>query len=570
MKRYPKGKITPHGWYHLVKGEKPMMWLTAYDDSMRFDLSGGLAIPDRYEAPEAAHLVGLKGLIPPWKHIQQKGATQDGVTHIDALYDPIEVTADLQCWGRDARHTRTVYRDLIASIDAKQQSLLHFWTHEEGHWWAPIRWFQGAPPEPVAITTHQNVSLRLQADDGFWRTHDHTSVFQFSYADFTEEFGTDYADDAGPDWPLRYNGEGGGHVYTSGGLLRFQDDPDDWTLTETREVVAGPYRDFETETDNQVVSMVFGGLQEWSFPDSGANDLWARMGRDSNGDWDGNGIRLRVQRHWIKLSRFNNFSQTVLFQRPLLVRALPGERFTLVAGYTGNERLFKVFRGKRGQLEILAHKESGTGSELGPDFRGVGWGMQAGGAVITQATPAPIRAVEAGDNAMATQSGFLERVNIGDQPMWDDYTLFGPFSKVKIYDGPGSSEYVEFGPLLDNQIVFLRTDPRSNTTLVQDLTTVPPTPQELNLFQDALSKFLSFAGMNNSALGDQVKSLFGIRPPQGNLYKYLNGRFSDNAAIPAKSPGNGASPYFVKVEIEGGNADSRVIASGTPKRRYPL
>ncbi|SIM95908.1 gp23 protein [Mycobacteroides abscessus subsp. abscessus] len=188
---------------------------------------------------------------------------------------------------------------------------------------------------------------------------------------------------------------------------------------------------------------------------------------------------------------------------------------------------------------------------------------------MTQATPAAIRKIAAGDNSEVSQEGFLQRVNVGDQPMYDDYTLFGP-GIFKIYDGPGSDEFVEFGPLLPNQIVFLRTDPRVNTTLVQDLTAVPPTPQELDVFQDAISKFLSFAGMNNSAFGDQIKSFFGIRPPQGNLYKYLKGRFSQNAAIPPKSPGEDAKPYFVKVAIDNGNADSKIIASGTPLRRYPL
>ncbi|EUA18481.1 gp15 domain protein [Mycobacterium xenopi 3993] len=37
-------------------------------------------------------------------------------------------------------------RDLIASIDAKQQSEFSWLTHDLGYWWAPIRWFKGAPP----------------------------------------------------------------------------------------------------------------------------------------------------------------------------------------------------------------------------------------------------------------------------------------------------------------------------------------------------------------------------------------------------------------------------------------
>ncbi|AUV60518.1 minor tail protein [Mycobacterium phage OldBen] len=566
-KHYPATGVTPHGWYDLAKGEKPMMWLDAYDGSITFHMMGGMAVPDRVVAPEMVHLTSLKGLIPPWKHIDQKGATEDGITNIDALYDPIEVEVGVECRGRSPKWTRRVYRDLVASIDAKQESTLNFLTHDMGHWWAPVRWFQGAPQAPLEIGKRQRESLRLRADSGFWRTYDYAASFQFEYESMTDTFNYDTSgsQDLGADWPLYYEGDGGGYVYANGDQARWRDDPDDPLTTDTREVVCGPYKDFDTDTDNQVVSMVLGGFQEWSLPDSGANDLWARMGRDSNGDWDGNGIRMRVQGNWIKLSRFNNFSQTVMFQRPLLVAPLIGEKFTLVAGYEGDPRMFKVLRNG---LPILSHKETGTGSELGPDYRGIGFGMQAGGALITQATPAPVRKVSAGDNANVTQSGFVSMVNVGDQPMYWDATLFGP-GTFRLYDGPGADEYVEFGPLLPNQIVFLRTDPRSQTTLVQDLTSVPPSPQELNIFQQAVKSLLSFFSERN-AFTDQIGSLFGIVPPQGNFYKYLSGRFSENAAIPAKSPGEPAQQFFVKTEIVGGNADSKVILSGTPLRRYPM
>lgn len=344
--RYPATEVTPAGWFHIVKGNKPMMWLDAHDDSVQLDLLGGLAAPyNDPTMPEAVVIKGLKGLIPPWKHIQQKGATQDGATHIDALLDPTEVEMSVQCIGRDWKHQARVARTLVDSIDAIEQSRLNFVTHDMGHWWADIRWFQGGMTDPLNLIGSQPHSLRLQADTGCWATYDHA--------------------------------------------------------------------------------------------------------------------------------------------------------------------------------------------------------------------------------VMLTASGWLERFNVGDQKMYDDYTVFGP-GTFRIYDGPDTDEYVEFGPLLPNQIVFLRTDPRVNTTLVQDLTVVPPTPQELTIFQDALTKFLSFAGMNEGAFGDQIKGLFGIKPPQGNLYRYLSGRFSENAAIPPKSPGNPVSPYHVKVEIIGGNVDSKIIASGTPLRRWPI
>lgn len=68
MKRYPVGPVTPHGAWHLRRGRIPNLQLTAYDESIRFDLMGGKAIPHR-TAPEVVVVKrgGLKGLIPPWK-----------------------------------------------------------------------------------------------------------------------------------------------------------------------------------------------------------------------------------------------------------------------------------------------------------------------------------------------------------------------------------------------------------------------------------------------------------------------------------------------------------------------
>ena len=571
-KRYPKGQVTPHGLYHITHGTRPMMWLKAWDGSIHYDLLGGLAPPfhDPTE-PECVALHSIKGLIAPVRHITQKGATQDGVTHVDSLYDPTEIEVELECAAGDQLGILRVVSDLYASIDAIKTSELGWWTKDLGYWWSDIRWLKGGNPNVLqgVQQLRQKVSMRWQADTGFWRSHEHTGSFGFIYEDFTDTFAYDTEDDGdlGADWPLHYDEPGGGFIYADGSQARWMDDPDDWLLTETREVVAGPYKDFETVTDDQVVTMVMGSLQEWSLPEGAANDLWARMGRNPDGSWDGNGIRVRMENNILKLSRFNGFSQTVMKQRLMLIPPLFGEKFTLIAGTDGNPRMFKVLRNG---AEILSHKESGTGSMRGPDYRGVGFGMQAGAALITQATPASVRKISAGDNAMVTQSGFVEMVNVGDQPMYWDATLFGPFQKVRLYDGPGSTEYVEFGPLLPNQIVFLRTDPRSNTTLVQDLTVVPPSPQELNTFQSAISKFLDWVGPDSSALEDQIKSLFGIRPPQGNFYQYLNGRFSDACAIPPKSPGYPAQTYHLKVEILGGNADSKVILAGTPLRRYPL
>ena len=564
----------------MINDTAPLMRLLAYDGSIDIQLMGGLAAPFNDPAyPEAVAVTGLSGLIPPTRHIKQKGATEDGATQIDALYDEIQVSLDIECIARDQKHLRRVVRDVIAAIDAKQQSELGFFCHDMGYWWAPIRWDKGGMAWQLGNqqVNRQHMALRLSAYNGFWRTYADTAVFRFFYGSgpsgLLEEFGTDYSGDgdAGPNWPQYYDpDDGAGVCTTSGGQMV-------WTPSGTaaRLCINGPYKDFETESDNQVIEIELGDVAQAVFPDGSYDLIAGRMDRDVDGTWLGNAVVAYIGRAVttgtteVKLVRFNDFTPTVMKSiteinglRP----PLPSEKATLVCGEDGNPRLFRIMRNG---ITILTHKETGTDSELGADFRGVGVGMVAG-AGGAQRAPAAIRRVSSGDNVSQLQGGFLRRWNVGDQPMYDDFTLFGP-GTFRIWNGPGAGagEYVQVGPLLGNQVVFLRSDPRKRA--MQDLTTTPATPQQLDIFQAALQGFLSFAFAGNvPPLLLCIESLFGILPPQGNLYSLKSGEFSDAAAIPARSPGDPVQPYYVRVEIENGNANSKVIASGVPLRRYPL
>lgn len=775
--RYPTGKVTPHGAYHVLRNRIPMMGLNSHDGTVAFHLMGGMAIPDR-QTPERVEIKGLKGLIAPSQTIDLKGATQDGVTFVDALLDPAEVELELVVHGRDPAYARKVYNHLISSIDERNTSELWFFTQELGRWWANVRWFKGAPPNAMNPTRkRQEVSLRLRADTGCWQSYPNIDSFQFAYEDMLDTFTLDRTEqhDLGPDWPIYYTGNGIGYLYSNGDQARWEDDPDsifftgtkrviagpytgidtasdsqtieivfnntpeftvgsgaandiwgrmgrnldgtwngngirarigwgyqeisrfnnfvetrlardsqlvpplagdtfrlecgadgvdrkfrlsrgafnvltvtesgtgsvmaadhrgvgfgmqggaailtqatpgrissisvdsllvdtfdvavpngldvNWPLlysgygdafiradsgraewvdnsgTEDQDAVAGPYKDFATATDNQVISVVFGSLQEWTLFDGGFNDIWGRMGRNPDGTWNGYGIRIRIGGKYISLSYFNNFVETEmrrygLFSPQTWRNPRPGEKFTLVCGYEGDPRLFKVLRNGN---EIISVKEAGTGSAMGPDYRGIGFGVHAAAQLHTQATPASIRKISAADNATISQSGYVERINVGDRPFWDRYTCVGP-GIFRFGNGPGSSEMVEFGPLLPNQVMQIRTDPRKYG--VVDLSVLPPTPQDLKFFQQALSDFLSFATGNNAPpLVEAIKSKFGILPPQGNPYSLLKGRFS--RPVPAKPAGKPPEKHYVKIEMLGGNADTKVIAAGTPLRRNP-
>lgn len=344
---YPTNPVTPYGAYYLRTGRIPEMRYLSWDQTSVFALMGGAAIPDRI-TPESVRLTDMKGLVPPWKAISQKGATQDGSSFVTALYDPMEIDLSVSAYGRNPTYLRKVLGDWVAAWDAIKPGRLSFFTTDMGYWWADVRWAKN-PVDKIMHTQgrRQDFTWTAIAYDAFWRTY-----------------------------------------------------PDVATLT-----------------------------------------------------------------------------------------------------------------------------------------------MQAPG----------------------TASGFLERWNQGDQTMWDEYTCIGP-GTFYFAAQPGSSDMVRLGPLLENQIMMVRTDPAKRG--VVDMTAIPPTPQHLNIWQELLQAFLSFISFGPvPPLFQTIESLFGIRPPQGNPYSLLHGRFA--GGIPPKPAGTPATPYHVAVRIEGGTAASGILAGGVPLKRWP-
>lgn len=573
IKRIPSNPITPHGSYWLLSGKKPMMTYRSYDGTIVFHLMGGMAIPDPYLSPECVSIKELSGLIAPWAPIEQKGATQDGNTFVDALYDPIDGDMTVQLRGKTPQRTARLLEDWIAAWDARKPGELSFFDQHAGRWWAPVRWTRN-PVDKLrgGNFTTQTFQWPFKSHDAFWRSYD--SVDEFRYGN-PIDLDDDFADlDA---WTLQYSGSGNGTMIATTertGLLATIFGPGKnevgWQLgnNDQGRTVVAQRTGYTTDSNLQVAYMKFGTLPEWTFWDEAYNDIWLRM--DNDGTPGQTGVRLRIQRHNVELSYFIGGVETELRNKRLLVPPQPHETWSVIAGYDGDSRTFRVLRGRLGLAEVMTVKENGTGSPLGADYRGMGFGMESGTGLLRELKPGNIARFWGGDNAVPGEleavSGMLTRWNAGDQPMWDRYTLYGP-GTFYIASGPGSVEYVKFGPLERNQVVQLRSDPRKRG--VVDLTSVPPSPQQQQAWEGALSDFLSFASGNNVVqLEGEARSRFGVKAPQGNMYSLLEGRFA--TPIPPKPAAGPIKPYNVLVRIAGGDADSRIVAAGTPLRRWPL
>lgn len=548
--RYPTNPITPHGAYYLFTDQVPMVALRSYDNTAVFNLMGALAIPDR-TTPERVELKKITGLMAPWKSIEQKGASQDGVTWVDALYDPIDVELEVNCVARDQIHLRRLINHLVGSLDVKEQSELSWFTHEMGRWWAKVRWQRPDLQTPMANlgTRHQSMVLKLRADSGFWETYPHVSQFRFGYTSDVENFDFLTAEgDPITGWTLQYAGGGSGVLYTDG-------DQAVSTFSGARSVVARR-TDYTCSSDNMGVTIQLGSNSQWYWPAHTYVDLWVRM--NNTGTAGNDGVRFRLGATNSTLSVFKSGVETVIRNKGWAWPYYPtvADKWTLVAGVENGPRTYQVLRNGSPWFQLV--EPAGIDSNVGSSYRKAGFGV-----ATTSGTTRPfgVRLWQAGANSTVAQTGYLDFVNVGDQDAWPRYTCFGP-GIFYIADGPSSQNFVKFGPLLPGQVMQIRTDPRKRG--VVDLSAKPVSSQTYKEWLKARNDYYSFLSVGGQPPSD---SLFGVLAPQGNPYTLMKGRFSQ--PIPAKAAA-GIKPYHVAVKIDNGNQDSQILGAITPLRRMPF
>lgn len=548
---YPPGQVSLLGTKELVENRFPHITYVGRDGT-KFYLAGPLA--PTAGAQNGVVALSVKGLAPPFQHIDTAGARQDGTTWQDALYDPAEIDIQAEVSGVTAADTRAVIRSWLGAWDAKQRGRLHVFTPENGEWWAQVRMLKQFD-DPL-MHSYENIGKQrftwaARNDDAFWSSFDSVDQFGMDLATITEKFPTVGTGISG--WTQTYSGTGAGTCdVTSPGVCS-------WTPSGNGTHTVLNRAPVDSETDNQVITIKFQSfVPPFDLELSAYNDIWGRL------DNNGNGIRCRVGTFGISLSSFVGGVGTQFWWEPLFIEALPGEEFTLLCGTSNGVRNFKVLRDG---FTIINYTETGTNSKLGPGFRGWGFGMEAGPALLGgQMSPAAISEFSAGDNNTVTQSGFLKLINRGDQDAWPRYLCYGP-GTFTFSDGPSpAASKVVFGPLLEDQIVLVTTLPRLRGVI--DLSPSQPT-QTLDQFQSIMEGLINFATNNNvPPLLQQFESLFGILPPQGVLYSLLQGRFT--TPIPAKVEVLPPTLSQIAVSVVGGNAATQVVGAVTPLRRWPL
>lgn len=560
---YPPGQIKLYGINQALTNQSTWIAYKGIDGTI-FHLAGP-------QAPMAGAQDGLvlkkfMGLMAPFENLELRGARQDGATWTDSVFDVGEIMLGLELSGTSPQNTRDVMRRWIGAWSAKQTGVLSVFTPDMGEWWANVRLGKNVSDmfeKDYTWSGKQPFTWSAKNYDAFWYGVDSTSSFQIVSATLVADFTTmSNASSLDDNWTQVYSS-------TAHGSCGVVSKACSWIPNDAVAASVENYYNTPTASDNQVVGVRFAGathatgVSKWQGTETSYIDLWARVSADHQ-----TGIRARLflastaGPHSVKVSCFNDGVETPWFTTS--VSLTWGDTIALNVGYNSNQYGVRVV--KNG-TPFHSFTDTAHTSQVGPDFRGHGFGEAT--AVDTHGEliiPAPIALYAAGDWLTSTQSGFLPLTNLGNVEAWPRYLCYGP-GTFSFSNGPGSSSMVTFGPLLDGQIALITTEPRLRS--VVDLSPSAPAGQPLSSIQSLLESLISFATNNNTPpLLQQFESIFGVRPPQGNLYTLLNGRFTN--PLPPNVYGISPVAEQIAVSILDGTPDSKIVASVTPRRTWPL
>lgn len=552
---YPPGPISQWGINEALLNQSTWISYIGIDGSIWY-LTGPLA-------PIAGAQNGMvvkkfMGLMANADMIDQKGARQDGATWQAAVYDPAEIMLGLELSGLSPQETRDTMRAWISAWDFRTAGTLSVFTPDMGEWWCSVRQAKNITDEFSKNYTwsgRQAFTWSAKNYDAFWHGIDSTCSFAASY-NFVQELFFNEGNASTLDsskWTQIVSPTGHGTYGVQYGAARFI------PAGTATPVSALNISKTQTNTANQVVSVKLApptAYNLFNFVDPGASfTVYARLNAAGS-----QYAVLSVGLASFSLTIKNASGSATVLTVPILVPPATNDLWTLIAGTAASPYQYVI---QRNGFTVADYTDSANRSNLGNKY--MGFGVQtnaiAGNAII----PPPIQAFSGADNNTVTQSGWINLTNFGDQPAWPRYLCYGP-GTFSFNNGPGSGNMISFGPLLPGQVVLVTTHPQYRS--VVDLSPGQP-PQQLNVFQQFFKQLISFATNNNvPPLLQQFESLLGIQAPQGNLYSLLSGRFT--VPIPPASYGVQPPTEHIYVTVSGGNAQTNLVASITPMRKWPL
>lgn len=568
---YPPGTVSQWGINQALQNELPWISYVGVDGSI-FYLAGPLA--PVAGAQNGLVLVKHMGLMSPFELLKLQGARQDGETWTDTLYDAGEIMLSLEASGTTPQGIRDVLRQWISAWDPEvgnngfptQLGKLSVFTPDLGEWWANVRLAKNLSDvfdKDYTYSGKQTLTWEVHNDDAFWYSVDSTSEFGIVYDSETFDMSTlSNASGLPTGWTQLYSS-------TGDGTYGIQHGAGQWLTPGTSSASVINIAPTVSATDNQVSTIkyappILANLFDFDAP-LGTNDCWVRLNTTPAGSYSAvTGVRLRIGIETFELSCFVGGTEHVFATLPLIIPPLWDEVFTLVAGTDNDAYEFAVLRDG---IKIFSYTDSAHISQKGSSYRGWGFGASAGFLVVPF-TPPPLGAWFGQDNLSQAQSGFVPLTNMGDMEAWPRYLCYGP-GTFSFGNGPNSTTNVTLGPLYDGQVVLVITDPRLRSVVDLTPTQVKTPVSFLTEVEEALDALKSFAtNYNAPPLLQQFESIFGLLPPQGNLYSLMTGRFTN--PIPRSYYGQPLTTSWIPVSVTNGGPNSKIVAAITPRRRWPL
>lgn len=148
-----------------------------YEGSI-FNISGPLA--PVLGAQSGVVLKTIAHLDPGFKHLDNKGARQDGTTWFDTIYDPAEINMVVELGGTDPASTRKVIGDWFGAWDPKQLGKLCWFSPERGEWWCNVRMSKPVQDQ-FQLDWYQargtTFTWQCRNDNAFWQSVDSVDTF---------------------------------------------------------------------------------------------------------------------------------------------------------------------------------------------------------------------------------------------------------------------------------------------------------------------------------------------------------------------------------------------------------
>lgn len=168
-------EVTPFAVNSFLNQSDPIITWVDRNDNI-WPLSGGLApIPPL----EGVNMSSIEGLMAALKNLTQQGALQDGDTWMGAVYDPAEITVDLEVFANSPSSYRTIVRQLMAGFDPKYPGKLNWYSPELGDWWLSARLSKAVDATwktSPALVGHSTLAVPLHVDQAFWQSYDSVSA----------------------------------------------------------------------------------------------------------------------------------------------------------------------------------------------------------------------------------------------------------------------------------------------------------------------------------------------------------------------------------------------------------